>query len=259
MNRFMTFNLRINVASDGSNSWPYRYHNISRMIREQKPLVIGTQEVLLSMQEDLKPQLPDYTFFGVPRKPDEEANTLLYNHLLLDLMNGGTFWLSDTPSRPFSSNPDSAYVRICTWAEFKHKKPPHKSFRVFNTHLDHINQRSRINGLSIIYEKIKYHQMQEKLPIVLMGDFNDTPDSKTLLEIKRYADFDIYPTVPTHPISSEHGISTFHGFNGPYIGDPIDYIFITKDIKCLSYHILTDQFNGQDLSDHYPVMVDLNI
>ncbi|MFU8793414.1 MAG: endonuclease/exonuclease/phosphatase family protein [Acholeplasmataceae bacterium] len=257
MYRFMTFNLRINVSSDGSNSWPYRYHSVSRLIRDQKPLVVGTQEVLLSMQEDLKPQLPDYTFFGVPRKPNEESNTIIYNHHLLDLVTGGTFWLSETPSKPFSSNPDSACVRICTWAEFKLKRPPHQSFRVFNTHLDHISQRARINGISIIFDKIKYHQNLETLPTILMGDFNDTPSSDTLLEINRYDHLAIYPTKTTVPPLKEDSIATYHGFNGPIQGEPIDYIFLTKDIKCLHYAILTDQINGQDPSDHYPVIVDV--
>lgn len=257
MYRFMTFNLRISVPSDGSNSWPYRYHSVSRLIRDQKPLVVGTQEVLLSMQEDLKPQLTDYTFFGVPRKPGEEANTLIYNHLHLDLITGGTFWLSETPSKPFSSNPDSAHIRICTWAEFKLKTTPYQSFRVFNTHLDHISQRARINGLTIIFDKIKFHQKIEILPIIFMGDLNDTPNSETLLEIKRYEHLDIYPTSETFPPLSLNSISTYHGFNGPYHGEPIDYIFLTKDITCQNYAILTNQINGQDLSDHYPVIVDV--
>ena len=254
----MTFNLRINVASDGHNSWPYRYHSVSKFIRDQKPLVVGTQEVSSKMQDDLKPQLQDYTFFGVPRNPNEESNTLLFDHTQLNLMTGGTFWLSETPSLPFSSNPDSACVRICTWAEFSFKKTPSKVFRIFNTHLDHVSQRARINGLSIIFEKIKYHQTLSLMPTILMGDFNDTPNSDTLKYIKRFEHEAQFPTLDTHRLKSSQNIATYHGFNGPYLGDPIDYVFITPDIKCLNYTIFTDQINNQDLSDHFPVVVTLS-
>lgn len=47
--RIMTFNLRLDLASDGPNAWPYRRDWVASLIRFHAPDAIGVQEALAHM------------------------------------------------------------------------------------------------------------------------------------------------------------------------------------------------------------------
>src|SRR5690625_5191938 len=109
-----TFNLRLNVDSDKHNAWPYRVQAVKTFIEEEQPLIIGTQEVLDGMLDDLSKALPHYHHFGLTRRQHEEASAILYNHQQLEVKESGTFWLSKTPTIPNSSDFNSACIRVCS-------------------------------------------------------------------------------------------------------------------------------------------------
>ena len=51
-----------------------------------------------------------------------------------------------------------------------------RAFAVYNTHLDHISDTARINGINVVLEKIRE---SGDIPSVLMGDMNAEEDSPT--------------------------------------------------------------------------------
>ena len=55
--KFMTFNLRLDVKEDGINSFTNRFQRVLDIINEEKPDVIGFQEVLDSMRARLRDSL----------------------------------------------------------------------------------------------------------------------------------------------------------------------------------------------------------
>ncbi|PWL98209.1 MAG: hypothetical protein DBY04_04680 [Clostridiales bacterium] len=88
---------------------------------------------------------------------------------------------------------------------------------------------------------------EAKRPVILMGDFNVTPDNPVLSPIRELLtdSFDVYPnkdasTIFTYP-------STPEAASNPETKLKIDYIFVSRDIRVDSVEILETQE-----SDHKP-------
>lgn len=245
-----TFNLRLNHSADKENAWPYRIQSVVKYIENSKPLIIGTQEVLDGMLSDLTSNLPNYSYIGISRKQNEEYNPIFFDNTVLECKESATFWLSKTPYIPNSVDFDSACIRICTWAELIFKDDRSKRIRIFNTHLDHISELAKIEGIKIILEKIKEKNKIDNLPFILMGDFNSSIDDNVIkylnnneLKLRTVLDY----------IPQENYGATFHGFTGLIEGHPIDYIYTSNDIKIHNAHIYKEKILNIYPSDHYPL------
>ena len=57
--RVMTFNIRLNVASDSLNAWPYRKDNVAAMFHFHHADLVGIQEGLPEQVSDLAEGLPE--------------------------------------------------------------------------------------------------------------------------------------------------------------------------------------------------------
>lgn len=250
-----TFNLRYNTPKDQKNAWPNRVDSVIQYINVTKPHIIGTQEILDNMLNDLDKNLTNYSHIGLTRKQGQEASVIFYNHDILEVKESGTFWLSRTPEIPNSRDYDSFCVRVCTWAEFMVKNNRLIRFRVFNTHLDHISNLAKIEGLKIILKKMKTKNREEKLPSMLMGDFNSTIKDKVIQSLKEEKSLvDVMQF-----IKKENYGATFHNFTGKTQGNPIDHIYVTNDINVLETSIFKEKINQIYPSDHYPVSVMIDI
>ena len=67
-----TYNLRLNVASDGANSWPQRRDAVKALIRYHEFDIVGTQEGLPDQIADLD-KLSDFVHVGVGRDDGKDA------------------------------------------------------------------------------------------------------------------------------------------------------------------------------------------
>ena len=134
----MTYNIRLDIKSDGINQWDNRKEAILSIIHNYKPTIIGIQEALPQQVSYLQENLEQYGSIGEGRDGGVkgEACTIFYRADELQLLSKETFWLSETPKKP-SIGWDAAYPRICTVGVFHHKKSKVK-YIVYNTHLDHI-------------------------------------------------------------------------------------------------------------------------
>ncbi|HQL70040.1 MAG TPA: endonuclease/exonuclease/phosphatase family protein, partial [Bacteroidales bacterium] len=63
----MTFNIRYDNPGDGEYAWPQRKPMVLDVIANNKPDIIGMQEVLKSQLDTLMNALPDYDSYGVGR------------------------------------------------------------------------------------------------------------------------------------------------------------------------------------------------
>lgn len=167
------------------------------------------------------------------------------------VLQHATFWLSETPDT-LSKGWDAAYRRICTYALFLDKQTQHK-FRVFNLHLDHRGETARLESVKLMKQRISKLN-SDKLPVILMGDFNASPESEpirfisTFMKNTRHLSSFIYGTT-----------ATFNGFRD---GEPptqcIDYIFVSPGAFTVEKHaVLNDRKEGRYPSDHFPVFVKL--
>ncbi|ARI76374.1 endonuclease/exonuclease/phosphatase family protein [Halobacillus mangrovi] len=256
--RIMTYNLRVDLPQDGMNSWTHRADKVYRMLKKHEPLVLGAQEALIHMIKDLENRFSDYRWIGEGRRggTSDEFCPIFYNHEVLECVDSGQFWLSDQPEVPNSISWDSDFPRICTWGHFQSRENPFDNFIVYNTHLDHISQPARENGIALIWERMHSHYREKNIPIVLTGDLNSQPDDRVIQFLRGNASIRVLTKdlQDSYAVLNETLGNTFHSFQGGSEGAPIDYIFCTQDVKVLKTEIDRNAYDGRYPSDHYPVI-----
>lgn len=252
----MTYNIRLDVASDGENAWPNRKDFFNSQIRFYSPDILGIQEALPHQVTEIAAALSEYNKFGIGReeKGTGEACTIYYKKDRFQVQLTNTFWLSETPEK-VSRGWDAACNRICTYGLFKDLKTK-KMFWVFNLHLDHVGEVARVKGVELALSKIK-EANTKNYPVFLMGDFNSVPDTKQIVEIKKVMD-------DTRDVSVEKPFGPWGTFNEFKHNEPVtlllDYIFVSKNsgLKIQKHAVLSDSKELRYPSDHLPVLIEIN-
>ncbi|EEF32977.1 hypothetical protein RCOM_0623210 [Ricinus communis] len=116
----MTFNLYDDQPQDSPNSWETRRDLCISVITSYSPMILCTQQGVKSQLDYLQQGLPGYDQFGISRKGSQDTSdehcTIFYEKEKVELLEGGTFWLSDAPSVPGSMSWGAAVPCIATWA-----------------------------------------------------------------------------------------------------------------------------------------------
>lgn len=253
----MTFNLRLNIASDSLNAWPYRKDIAASQILFYNVHLLGVQEALHDQMMDLQQRLPNYKTFGGGRddgKTKGEYSAIFYDSTRLEKLDGAMFWLSQTPDVPGSKGWDAAITRMVTWCKFKDKQTG-KIFFAFNTHFDHIGQVARAESAKLILQKVK--TIAGTTPVIFTGDFNAKPSDEPLQIIVDAANPDHLIDTKAIAQSPHYGPEgTFTGFaSKERDNEPIDYIFIKNNVKVPKHATLSESWQGRFSSDHFPVFV----
>ena len=247
--KVVTFNIRCDYGQDGRNQFSNRKSLILKKIEQEKPDLIGFQEVLPHVAAWLKESLTQYSIIGCGRSSDlrDEQMSIAYRKDRMNLIRMETWWLSPTPDVPGSRYEEqSTCPRTATEAVFEDLQSG-KVFRIINTHLDHIGALAREKGLNQILEHIKNESFWKEIPVILCGDFNAEPDAPEMAAIRQD------PSLVN--LTKEIGI-TYHGYYQENPSDPpcsIDYLVLKGDWSCEAVYKWTDEQNGVYLSDHYPV------
>lgn len=252
----MTYNIRLDVAVDGDNAWPFRKEFLTSQIQFYEPDIFGVQEAKPNQVIDIANALSQYSYVGIGRdgEGNGESSNIYYKKGRFILKETNTFWLSETPDK-ISKGWDAAYNRVCTYALFNDTES-NKYIWVFNTHLDHIGEAARTKGIELILVKIAELNMHN-YPVIFMGDFNSEPDTERIITLKNQMD-------DSRTVSEEKPFGPAGTFNGFIHHEPvkllIDYIFISKNntLKVQKYAILSDSKDLKYPSDHLPVFVKLN-
>ena len=244
--KVISYNIRLGVAKDGTNSWEFRYPASAMMIDDQKPDIFGVQEAYDFQVKYLEEACQDYKSVGVGRedgKHEGEHISIFYNKKTTKLLKWGTFWLSETPEVP-SMGWDAACFRTATWALLKDKASGKKYYYV-NTHLDHVGVEARKNGLALIVDR-SAAMNPEGLPMVLTGDLNVKADDPCLVDLdKQMKSARIYAEKTTDKTS-------FNGWGRA--SQAIDYVYYSGFKKCKEFDVVDQSYAGKTyMSDHYPV------
>ena len=259
----MTFNIKNSADwndKQSINCWTNRREKIVKIIEKYNPTVIGFQEVLIDQLDYLKKNLSnEYSFYGIGRNDGKalgEFNPILFKRTLMKPKKSGTFWLSETPSKPSKSWKGCCF-RICSWVSFENPIP----MIIANTHLDEKYQETRLKSLQVLRRELLLFNR----PIILLGDFNFTRTSleyqKLLIELQMKDGFK-----EGYKGNSIDRLITYHGYTGN-ISDStkrfIDFIFISVDIfQALHAQVIHYNSGGEKStypSDHWPVLVEFNI
>src|SRR5918993_3026356 len=93
----MTFNIRLNIAVDSLNAWPYRKDEVASQILFHDVHLLGVQEAQHDQMVDLKARLPKFKYVGGGRddgKEKGEYSAIFYDTTRLQSLQSQTFWLS---------------------------------------------------------------------------------------------------------------------------------------------------------------------
>ncbi len=257
--RVITYNIRRSECDDGINKWKFRAPHAMKWLREQSPDVVGFQEAMDDVVADLKVNLPEYDWVGCGRwhRVDDEHCRIGWKNQSMACTQFETFWLSDTPTVPDTKfeGTKSYWTRTVTTATLCHRDT-HRRFRVYNTHLDDACETARRKGVELMMERVTKDYEAEPLPFLIMGDFNLFPDNPIIAMVKELAPVQItdFSDVKNLPLNY-----TFQNYGDPNHFGKIDYIFGSPEWKFKKADLGTWTENGVYLSDHYPVVVDLEL
>ena len=249
--KILSYNIRYDNPDDGINKWDNRKGTIINYIKTNTPDIIGMQEVLNNQLIELDNSLDDYSFVGVGREDGiirGEFSPIFYKISKLKLIKTSTFWLSETPEK-VSVGWDAVLERICTYALFEQISTK-KQFWIFNTHFDHIGENARSESAKLILKKIKKIN-RNKLPTLITGDFNLTPETKPIKIFKN----NFNDVMESSDFENTYN-GTYTGFNvNKNPTRRIDYIF-EKDFQVKkAKHLLIKTSKGLWASDHHPVFL----
>jgi endonuclease/exonuclease/phosphatase family metal-dependent hydrolase len=254
--KLMSYNIRLDVASDGENDWTHRKDFFNAQIQFYEPDIFGIQEAKPNQVLDIATALPEYNYVGIGRDGigKGESSNIFYAKDKFKVIESNTFWLSATPDT-VSMGWDAACNRVCTYVLLKNKQS-NKLIWVFNTHLDHIGEQARTKGLELILSKIEKLNTK-KYPVLLMGDFNSVPETNRIIALKNIMN-------DAKAISKEKPFGPNGTFNNFKYNETttllIDYIFLSKgnSITVQKYAVLSDAKDLKYPSDHFPVFVEIN-
>ena len=249
----ISYNIRLNVASDGENAWPKRKDNVKALVRFHDADILCVQEAL-PLQVDELLENTNYAMEGVGRDDGKRAgefSAIYFDKSRFLKKDGGTFWLSETPEKP-SKGWDAALNRVCSWVRLFDKKNK-KEFLVFNTHYDHIGVQARIESAKLLKRKIQ--EIAPKLPVVFTGDLNVTPETEAIATIKSFL-IDA-KEASVEPAYGPVGTFNAFKFDSP-LKDKIDYIFVNKGFKVQKFGVLSDSKDLRYPSDQLPIIARLS-
>ena len=251
----MTCNIRFDNPADGENAWPIRRTLLQKTLLKHSPDIIATQEGRFHQLKDLLSLLKDYDLVDHHRSWIEERMypSFFIKKDCIKLLSSDDRWLSETPMVAGSRSFDSAFPRLMTWIKVE-PKGMNKSLFLVNTHLDHIKQETRTEQIRVLINETS-KIWDETNPIVILGDFNDSPDS-----LVRQKLVEKFPNIQdTWKLFNSVEETSHHAFTGEMQnGARIDWILADKRLKINSCFMDKTKENNRYPTDHFPVICHLN-
>jgi endonuclease/exonuclease/phosphatase family metal-dependent hydrolase len=261
--KILTYNVRLFNYYEWDKRKGIR-DSILFFVNEQNPGIVCMQDYVTDSR---KPNLSEaYTDSSLNRY---HWKHILYTYRLQETYKYGLATYSRYPIIGRGSIRFNNSNNSCIYSDIKINSD---TLRVYNVHLQSIRFRknyyyfadslamhlntNRINEMRDISEhlrvafikraeqvdELEQHIRRSPYPVIVCGDFNDTPVSYTYQRIKNRLDDSF--------ITSGRGLGTT--YRGKFPSFRIDYIFHSKELKSVQY-----QTNRINHSDHYPVSCSL--
>ena len=242
--------INFNKMDMGTHRWWKRAQYYLENIKTVAPDILGAQEVQAGQYEFLTEHLVGYgsvVAYRDKKGARSESCPIFYNEKRFELLDSGTFWLSDTPDQ-MSKYEESDEYRITTFVKLKDKSTG-ITIAVYNTHPDWTSVEARIKQLSVTAERAKASGADK---IVILGDLNSertlpggneglAPIENFLKDSKTFAGMQDYG-------------ATFNGYDMDPDGPMgLDYIFLPEDTTVLAVGKVDKVYGGVYPSDHYPI------
>ena len=236
------------------NKWEDRVQGIIGMMLEEEPLVAGFQTMLASQREELSTVLVKYSAIGAGALNGADKgpqNAIFYRNDLLELENSGTFWFSNTPSKPKTKFDCAEQICCATWAVFR-LGGSGRRFIILNTSLDSKSEDARKLQAEMILEKLD--EYGKGLPAVVMGDFNAGQAGTFGKDMKNPSVVLNSRLIDSRRMSFCSSSEKSQHYYGKKKAQMSDYIFYSPEFEGILFKTLTKPYEGvRFLSDHYPI------
>ena len=253
--RVMSFNVR--CKNDGKQTITNRSKVAVEVINQYAPDSFGVQECTPRWKRILAANIGDrYACVGAARDyygPFTEYSSIYYLKDKYNLIDSGTFWLSETPEKKWTKSFDSACFRVASWALLEDKETGVRYTHI-NTHLDHVLESTREAQMTVLIDCVK--KVANGSPIVMTGDFNAYEDNSLVYDVA-CASFNDAKKVA---VNSDTGRTfTSYGTKEEDGTGAIDFIFADKALEIDTYKIIRNTVQDIYPSDHYPIVADIII
>ena len=249
----------VRYADDPEGTIAQRAKRFALLVEEHSPDLMGLQEATHGSWTTPLAQLSDYDLIGCSRNGENatsgEWSPILYKKERFELVDSGTFWLTNTPNVA-SKVSGAGNNRICTWAYLFDKITGQKIIMA-NTHLDHQNEDVRVAQAEYLNmhlnEIIKAHPAAS---VYFTGDFNCKRDSAPYNEFAA-----IYSEARLVAKKDASTIQATYTNYGKSSGHEIDFCFYKGSDVVTEYQIITTLYKAEGdntqgyVSDHFGVKV----
>ncbi len=241
----MTYNIRFKELDNGKQSWRYRKEKLLNNIILKLPDILSIQEDSKEQVEFIKKKLKKYNYesIGVDEinlPKERQRNTIFYKKNKFELLYQKSIWLNEKEEKDAlgwdSWNPRSANLIILN------KKDINQKLIIGNVHLDHKGRKARLNGINLVLNYLKkisksYDNNLNKIPIFLMGDFNEFPKQYTYNSVINNNYIDMWNQCLKRNkdnlcILGEQFFGSFHW----YLGSLVNNYFLRKFLMPISFH-----------------------
>ena len=270
----MQFNIKsARPIEPSGHAWDDRKAAVAAYINAEAPDIVAVQEDYdgwtMNQFDELAALLSSYTGYvayrGTTTLWDNEGCGIFYKTSRFTEVNKGRFWLSatyDTESVGWGGE----YKRIATWIILRENSSL-KEFFVISTHFETWSQGDddASNDGNCQYESTKIINgriagLAEGRTVVLMGDLNSNPSLTPARMLQTAAEGGTL--VDTRNIANSiSGMSytTNNWDTADNTGAQFDYVMVTKNSASVNtHHTATPLYNSVVMSDHNPVVVNLD-
>lgn len=251
--RIVSFNVR--CADDLYGSVKVRSQLICAALTQYAPDSFGVQEATQQWLDILQENLGS-EYGCVSQMRDDaagaEASAVYYLKEKYNLLDSGTFWLSDTPDEFGSKFFASSLPRIATWVKLQNKQSGETYIHI-NTHLDHVLESARVQQIGVLINKVEQFKTQG-YKVVCTGDFNTDEGADAYREM----DGHLLDTKYIAKVSDDG--ATYHNYGlNVFDKKPIDFIFVSEGIEVDTYKIIDEKIGKIYLSDHAGLCADIRL
>jgi endonuclease/exonuclease/phosphatase family metal-dependent hydrolase len=244
-----TYNIRYSDLDEGAKSWEKRREAVAATIRATSSDIVALQECWFEQLDDLGARLPTYEWIGYADKTGEHT-PIGYDPNRVTVDSSGTFGLAPGGERGVIGW-DALFPRTVTHATFR-ASDTEQQFAVFSVHFDNHGSQARAESANLITDRLP------DCPVVVAGDLNCRPGSDPYRIITRHLT-DTYAAAATRtgPEATYVGFDDAVDAESEPTGDKrIDYVLI-QGFEVASYTTLTPPSDGEQPSDHLPVVTEL--
>ncbi len=248
--KIISSNIRFDNPNDGQHIWKNRKNLLVEIINDFESDILSTQEGRQMQLNDLAASLKNLNLVDRHRQwiAERMYPCIFINPNTVRIDRSGDVWLSDTPDVPGSYSFGSAFPRLCTWIAGQFINI-NQAFFLVNVHLDNFFAETRSKQIEVLIKEVKKNNNQN-LPLILCGDFNESPFGQ-VRRIINNGFKDLYD--PWFMLNKKEDAS-HHSFKGSLKNNErIDWIMVDKKLRCHNIHLDKSSQNNLYPSDHYPL------